>query len=96
MRAIPCRSCEASIFWVRTTHGGRMPLDALPLEAGTILVALAQRGELLGIVLPPERLHWARDLDVPLFRSHFASCPDAEKWRSESRRNRRTTERGTA
>jgi len=90
-----CQSCDARIVWVKTTHGGRMPLDAEPHEEGSILVAFA-RDEPMGVVLTGDVLAWARDNDATLYRSHFASCPDAEQWRHESRQRRRTNERGTA
>ena len=69
-----------------------MPLDANPASDGTIVAAFVHPDGPLGVVLTGEVLAWARDNDATLYRSHFASCPDADKWRRDSRR-RTTTER---
>lgn len=76
-----CRSCAALITWARTERGGRMPLDADPYdgpEPGGLFVlrdAGSPEGP-LAIAVPP-----AAFPDEPLYRSHFATCPDADRWR---------------
>jgi hypothetical protein len=52
-----------------------MPLDAEPADDGTILVD-ADRG--YGIVVPVASLPGR-----PLYRSHFATCPQAGEWRKK-------------
>lgn len=75
-----CRSCHAAVVWALTTDGQRMPLDAQPVEReGAVLAArrepdgsLAVRSvTLLGELWPDE--HPAR--------SHFATCPQADRHR---------------
>jgi len=84
-----CGSCGAPIVFVRTTAGGRMPLDLEPHESGNVLVAYSYPDPPSGFVLTSDDvLAWAHGQGVRLYRSHFASCPDADKWRRESRRNR--------
>jgi hypothetical protein len=61
-----CRSCGAPIFFAKTTTGGTMPLDEQP-ENRVVLDASA--GE------PPV----ARV--VRTYTSHFATCPDAARFR---------------
>lgn len=73
--ATTCRSCGAPLLWVRMESGKRMPLDSVPDPLGNIC-ALMDRdtGQHVG--------WYARDLDkAQRYRSHFATCPHAEKWR---------------
>jgi len=62
-----CRSCGAPIIWAITLSGKRIPLDAEQVKPN----------------------HYFR-LDngyavksKPLYQAHFASCPDADRWRKE-------------
>ena len=77
--AATCRSCGRPITWVQTEHGRRMPVDVDPMpddaDAGFALRKLPT-GDLLAIAgtraqLPDDVLHL----------SHFATCPDADRWR---------------
>lgn len=69
-----CRSCPASVTWVISPAGARLPIDARPLTVYTIdeqhLVLQAIEH------IPPPTHEGARD-PAPLFLSHFASCPNA-------------------
>lgn len=65
---IACKSCGARIFFARTETGGRMPLDAKPVRA----MAISD----LGPGETEHRLRW-----VETYRSHFETCPAAEKHR---------------
>lgn len=75
-----CRSCGALVLWVEMVPTGKKkPLDAVPTEQGTIE---RRRGKVsskwFGRVVPSsERVPGSR-----LYVSHFATCPDAEHWRS--------------
>jgi hypothetical protein len=83
-----CRSCGAPVDWTRTTAGTAMPVDAEPVEAGTIqlvhsavgrppaarFVAADERAEL-------ERQDERRGERLRLFVSHFSTCPHSDKWR---------------
>ena len=72
-----CRSCEATIRWVTMAGSGKaMPLDAVPTDAGTIEVTGEPGAETGAVVGQGERL-----FPVALYVSHYATCPDADKWR---------------
>ena len=75
-----CRSasCGASIYWVITADGKRMPIDANPDPAGGFVVTLKDDGSLhaeafMGLL--PEHAGRKR------YTSHFASCCDADSFR---------------
>lgn len=67
--------------WLTLRPGGRrMPIDADPVEDGNIIADLEQG---VGVVVPGGALPQMR-LDTPtepFYRSHFATCPQAEQWR---------------
>jgi hypothetical protein len=68
-----CRSCGAPILWALTDRGKRIPLDELPLAAippGSFVVS-GTGDELRASTVAP----------VPLYRSHFATCPNADEHR---------------
>jgi len=72
-----CRSCNAEIYWITTTQGNRMPVDATPVNDGELLLFWRQN-KLLGYVLTQN------DEVAPgrnRYRSHFRTCPDANRWR---------------
>lgn len=74
-----CRSCGAEIHWGRDAAGKRVPVDAAPREDGNLAVQLqAAGGELHVRTLRKDGV-----LTVHEWRavSHFATCPDAQKWR---------------
>jgi hypothetical protein len=72
-----CRTCEADILWARTRAGESIPVDAVPRPDGTLVL----HGE------PPNRLALPRlPLDSePFYASHFATCPNADKFRRAKR-----------
>lgn len=69
-----CRSCGAPVIFLLMNTGNTMPIDPGPVPNGNIVVELG-----VGRVLkkadarPPE--------GTALFRSHFATCPDAARFR---------------
>jgi hypothetical protein len=78
-----CRSCDAPIIWIVTKPGNRsMPIDPEPQPDGTILVDF-DKG--VGVVLSKGAIaSIATDLaatNEPLYRSHFATCPQAQEHR---------------
>jgi hypothetical protein len=77
-----CRSCGAAIRWLKIVPGGKsMPVDNEPHAEGNIIPGLGGTATVLsGAVLLAVR---ERKPDEPLYRSHFATCPDAEAWRSK-------------
>jgi hypothetical protein len=74
-----CRSCSAPIVWVGTERGKAMPLDAQPYDgddpSGLFVIRVVD-GKALAIAVPPEAF-----AGEPLYRSHFATCPQADQWR---------------
>ena len=67
-----CRSCGASIVWAVTEKGKRIPMDAEPLafRPGEFLLTASD---------PPE----ATTMNLKVYRSHFATCPNANEHRKE-------------
>lgn len=94
MERQPCRSCHALMLWVAMPSGKRNPLDEQPHPDGNVLLVehtnAAGEAWRLGVVLHnPDLLDELRELGVPLYRSHFATCPDADEHRREERRERK-------
>lgn len=67
MRDGRCRSCGAAIVWGKTANGKAMPLDAKP--------------ERLFVLKSADDPDCQDVVQVPTYRSHFATCPDADKFR---------------
>lgn len=78
-----CRSCGAAILWVQMESGKRMPLDATPTEAGTVIIRCGpELGRETGHVETKAEAEARRASPSPVaFTSHFATCPQAGKWR---------------
>jgi hypothetical protein len=73
-----CRSCGARIQWVETVAGRRMPLDVGAASDGNVIFS----SEGKALVLSQDAAAQARQTGATrFFRSHFATCPDREKWR---------------
>lgn len=71
-RPTPCRSCGAPVIFATTANGTSMPLDAVPYLGGNVRLVDGWRAEVVG---PLEAM------DVELYGSHFATCPQAKEWR---------------
>lgn len=74
-----CRSCRAPILWVGTERGKAMPLDAEPYQGDDprgLFVIRTAGGKVIGVAVPPDAFP-----GEPLYRSHFATCPDAAEHR---------------
>ncbi len=78
--AARCRSCAATIRYVKTPAGRTMPLDVEPAPDGNVRVAFVGGLEVGLVLADPAELAAAR-IDGPLYLSHFATCPDAGRWR---------------
>jgi hypothetical protein len=73
----PCRSCGAMIFWRRNSRTGvSMPIDAEPSDQGKLAI-----GKTTYRVLSKAELKEWPDV-YPRYQSHFATCRQAESWRS--------------
>lgn len=82
--AAHCKSCDAQIVWAVTENGRRMPVDADPVPAGTILLRHLNVGEppVAHVTTKTERAELEtqavnRGDTFRLFVSHFATCPNA-------------------
>ena len=79
MKISKCRSCEADIIWADTWSNRRMPVNAAPDEGGTIL-----------LIERPGNPPMAKVMDIgardDLRRSHFATCPQSDEWRTSQRK----------
>jgi hypothetical protein len=75
-----CRSCGASILWVRTERGNRMPMDATPVPEGTrhtyVLRDVTSPWGPLAIAAASDELP-----GEVYYGSHFATCPNAAQHR---------------
>lgn len=61
-----CASCKAEILWI-TYNGKKHPVDAKPKK---------------GFILTPDLIDGVRAVYAEIHESHFATCPDADKFRS--------------
>lgn len=82
-----CRSCRARVVWVVTTHRKSMPIDADPVPTGNIRMTGRERPNRYGTLKPEVEYIDTSALfvdlaDEPRYVSHFATCPNAEEWRS--------------
>lgn len=80
-----CDSCEAPIDWTVTEAGKRMPVDAGEREDGNVIVTAGTRN---GRPVLLSRAVTGGELPMPGERrttSHFATCPDRDKWRDRGR-----------
>lgn len=72
-----CGSCHAPIVFVTSKATGTlMPFDVDPVEGGTFRIDEQLFGDDVAVYVGavPGR---------PAYRSHFASCPDASRWRRD-------------
>lgn len=82
MKVEACRSCRAPIIWATSTAGRAVPIDRdriaggnIELEEAPAFVPEGRRpGSPTARVVKPEP-------GVLRYRSHFASCPDAWRWK---------------
>jgi hypothetical protein len=88
-----CRSasCKAEIRWITTVRDRPMPLDAepvakagdpVPAQLAGLFVLGADNKATMAVPHLVEKIEdGVRVLSVPLYRSHFVSCPDRDAWR---------------
>ena len=65
-----CRSCGAPIEWAVTDAGKMIPLDADPVPEGNLVVEAGK-----------SRARTVDDPGVVFWRTHFATCPNADEHR---------------
>ena len=67
-----CKSCGKPFEWWRTEAGKSMPIDPEPTTDGNVMIDVVKNV----VRVVPAGSH------VPLYRSHFATCPAADSHRS--------------
>ncbi len=67
-----CRSCGATIWWVKTTRGKAMPIDPVETTEGNINLCEGVAHVLGPIEQEPGKAYYT---------SHFATCPHAARHR---------------
>jgi len=72
-----CRDCPAEIVWARTPFGKAMPVDADPHPDGNVRLVEQPGAAPSAITLRLDDLRAVRAAGDPLYRSHFATCPNA-------------------
>jgi hypothetical protein len=67
-------------MWTLTEHGKRIPLDEQPYDGdqpnGQFVLRHGNLTQPYAVAVPPDVF-----IDEPHYRSHFATCPDADRWR---------------
>lgn len=89
-----CRSCGAPIWWAYSTGGKRIPIDADPVEDAN-LVAVDRTGQPLdpdrardavtrgqATVTVARRALRSMNPELPRWRTHFSTCPHADRHRT--------------
>lgn len=73
---IACKSCGAAIVWAEHHKTGKQMPMQLDESGGWVLISsLAYRAD--------ASLLDVDDLASPRYSSHFATCPQANQWRSK-------------
>jgi hypothetical protein len=82
-----CEACSAPLIAAETSQGNTMPVDFNPDKGGDLML-FRQAGDhhlRAGVVTcrvaKGGHLAWLREQDFPLRTSHFATCPDAARFR---------------
>jgi hypothetical protein len=73
-----CRTCNRPVIWAVTERARTMPVDALPVKDGDIQLVQGDAGLPTARVLKVAERFGKKNLRT----SHFATCPQAERWRS--------------
>lgn len=80
MKIEHCRSCNAEIVWAWTAANKSMPVDAAPTDAGTLRLLDLPTGPRVEVIADPDQ--WMLIPEVGRYTSHFATCPQADRWRT--------------
>lgn len=77
-----CRTCAAPIVWATTEDGKSMPVDGPFTPGGNVVLSAPTTNvpsePVIAVVLDQDGLFG----DGPRRVSHFATCPDADTWRT--------------
>ena len=75
-----CRSCGAKIDWIETKAGKKMPIDPEQVEFDDAEPTDILVSE-LGNIVNKKNVSSDPHPNQKYYVSHFATCPDADKWR---------------
>lgn len=70
-----CRGCGAAIQFGRTSNGKTMPIDTVASDDGNVV--FEANGVDVTVLTNEQKLTDTR----PRFMSHFATCPDRQKFK---------------
>src|SRR4051812_8544845 len=77
-----CEACGAALIGARTKAGKCAPIEYQPDQHGNTLLFRADDGVLSSAVVGIATISdWLRGQGVPLRLNHFASCPQAARFR---------------
>lgn len=82
----PCEGCKAPVIWATTSAGRPMPVDVDPVgpNSGNVLLSGPPAKPRAQVVGNPAKLFGLRWV----YRSHFVTCPFAERYRHPKRGRR--------
>jgi hypothetical protein len=72
----PCGTCGAPVIWATTGAGKPMPVDAVPVKGGNILLSPPIMSRPIARVYDSKKPPFAMG-----YAAHFATCPHAEQHR---------------
>jgi hypothetical protein len=76
-----CKSCNADIRWATSSKTETpIPIDREPVSDGNLVLEF-KHGESVARPATDDDRRLKRDL----FKSHFATCPQAGQWRNKER-----------
>lgn len=73
-----CRSCGAGIRWALSINGKPTPMDVSPVDDGNRVI-------FNGVAMTREQADERGAGPLPLFKSHFATCPNRNQHRKGNR-----------
>lgn len=80
-----CEACGKPLVWAITEKGKPAPINRAPSSDGNVLVfrvADAPEGQQVRCVTASAHvLPWLQEKGVPLRMSHFAYCPERDRFR---------------
>ena len=76
MKRSVCQSCGAFIYWAEQANAKKHPIDAEPVEGGTIKVVIRNGALFIVTFFDPNPTDGENR-----YVSHFATCPHANKHR---------------
>lgn len=75
MKLSTCGSCAAPVIWAVTVTGKTMPVDPTPAEDGNLWLVKG-KGD------APVALKAGDHVQPERYKSHFATCPNADQHRA--------------